>query len=1011
MISYKRKGIYMKKFLSKFLSVLLTVLFILPINHAMAFDSGGLLIYEDAKLTVSNTILYGTQNDVSFSFAGALSGQVVDTNVGLSGFSHKIVYKYADGSEFREEIMRKEVASTGKNANNYNIYRHDFKLKDTQDAIIIFDQIDVGVNIRPGVPNDEPNGDWSSISKENLDRTSFGYNKTATLNNYTVNFVELGEGIADSLGHNISLLNVDTFDKIEALLNKSDIDMSLGWEAKVNGEWTTVTMYESVFFTQNIAENGVITLRPFSPYSSGNTVYLEVNYKSAYGHECYQTSININATDIELIKKYALKYVETNIVPSLNHSLLLTYTNVHFNHEHYRNPSITLVYNCDYNNAYFGEIIPIQFEISYESPNGPQTHTANFDIQNTDPDHVRNAALEYVKNMIVPTLDHSPSLELTDVLFVGEAFLDPYVTFMYYCNYEQNVQDTVTSVYFEVNYESEDGHKCFETHLELTTSDLEQARAEALEYVKNQIVPSLDHAEGLTLIGVDLIEDHYRNPSVTFVFECNYTQAEIPSGVYLEVNYESLNGHKCFETYLELTTSDLEQARAEALEYVKNQIVPSLDHAEGLTLIGVDLIEDHYRNPSVTFVFECNYEGTILLSTIYLEVNYESPDGHKCFETSISIDGSTYEEAKQKAYDYIRNEIAPQLEHATELVVDDFEFIVDHYRNPSVTFVFEFSYKQPGEEESPSCEHDFKFVEGTKPTKDTPGTKDYYYCTKCNIKFYYGRNGEEVYFNNLSDIRIEYVEIVENNDGNLEAVIPENTVSSSIENSKEQNGAIKVEINVYDAIDKEHTITDVTLSEESINSILESAQDSELPGEVVIDISNATIILDTDALITASKIGGNKTLSVNVDYKYNHLSDLQKDALKGKDLKLSISASWVSENGEYISDFEGGNVTVMLTDFKPEKDKKLQDYAIVYVSEEGTLTIMPSYIDGNILCFITGHFSEFGVMAKNEAYALIIQQTLQHVWPYIIIALVLLLAVIILIVIKKRSTAKNNNRA
>ena len=1072
----------MKKLFRNFLVYLLTILFIFPINQASAFVE--LLIYEDAKLTISNTIIYGTQNDASFSFAGALSGPTPQTNVGLGGFSHKIVYKYADGSEYREEILLKEVPATGKNSNNFNIYTHNFKLDDTQDAIIIFDQIDVGINIRPGVPNDEPNGDWSSINKNDLGRTSFGYNKTATLNSYTVNFVELGNGKADSLNHNISLLNVDTFDKIEALISAENIDSSLGWEAKVNGEWVVVTTYESVFFTQSIAENNVITLRPFSPYTGGSTVYLEVNYKSAFGHECYQTTINVNSNDVEMIKYYATRYVESNIVHSLNHSLLLTFRSVDFVQEHYRNPSITFVYNCNYDNAYFGETIPIHIEVNYESSDGPQVFEADVSLPNLDLNQTRDSALDFVKNQIVPFLEHSPSLIFTDVQFVGEVY-NQNVTFIYNCSYQDNAP-SITPVHFEINYESANGHACYETDLEIQATDPEQLKYEALEFVKNQIVPFLEHSPSLMFIDVQLIGEVY-NQNVTYIYNCNY-QDNTPSitPVHFEINYESANGHACYETDLEILASNSEQLKYEALEFVKNQVAPYLEHYEVLDLVNVLFLEEHHRNPTITFVYECEYivsavyvkinyktpdgyagyttiaeiqssdyeqirsetlefvknqialsldhakglalsdvtlvdeyeyyhstmfvyECNYLFTTVYLEVNYESPTGHKCFESSMTIDASSYEEAKQKAYDYILNEIAPNLEHTSERVVDDFIFIEDHDRNPTITLVYEFSYQELSESDSSLCKHDFNLIEGIQPTKDNPGTKSYYYCTKCGIRFYYGKNDEEIYFDDLRDIQIDYVEVIENEDGKIEAVIPENTVNSSIESAKEENGVIKVEINVYDAIDKDLTITDVTLSEESITSILESVQGSESSVEVVIDIGNATVVLDSTTLSTANKIEGNKTLSVNVDYKYNHLSDLQKNALKGKDLKLSISASWIGENGDYISDFEGGSVTIMLNDFKPENDKKLQDYTIVYISDEGKLTIMPSFVDREILCFVTGHFSEFGVMAKDEANVLIMQQTLQYIFPYIIIALVLLLAIIIIIVAKKKHNKNGNS--
>lgn len=182
----------------------------------------------------------------------------------------------------------------------------------------------------------------------------------------------------------------------------------------------------------------------------------------------------------------------------------------------------------------------------------------------------------------------------------------------------------------------------------------------------------------------------------------------------------------------------------------------------------------------------------------------------------------------------------------------------------------------------------------------------------------------------------------------------------------DEDGAIIVPID----LSKHENVTEISFTKESLQLLTDAAKDVEEEVKLLIDLGQVTVTVSMEALEAVNETEGNKILSVVVNNDYNKLSKLQQDALKGKDLKLVISAFWTNENGEIISDFKGGDITLAINDFKPEKGKKLEDYTIVYISDKGEIEIMPTFVDGQILCFVTGHFSDFVIMTKADAQAL-----------------------------------------
>lgn len=113
--------------------------------------------------------------------------------------------------------------------------------------------------------------------------------------------------------------------------------------------------------------------------------------------------------------------------------------------------------------------------------------------------------------------------------------------------------------------------------------------------------------------------------------------------------------------------------------------------------------------------------------------------------------------------------------------------------------------------------------------------------------------------------------------------------------------------------------------------------------------------------------------------------------------------------GDYLHDFEGGEVTVTLAGFDPEKE-----YAVCHIDAGGGVEEVPCTCGNGTVTFTTGHFSVFAVVALQARENLSEEQPGQAADPVPstgvtgavigVVAAAVIAAVIILIVRKKQST-------
>ena len=101
------------------------------------------------------------------------------------------------------------------------------------------------------------------------------------------------------------------------------------------------------------------------------------------------------------------------------------------------------------------------------------------------------------------------------------------------------------------------------------------------------------------------------------------------------------------------------------------------------------------------------------------------------------------------------------------------------------------------------------------------------------------------------------------------------------------------------------------------------------------------------------------TLNVT-ELKEEDLTAEQKKAIENKEVALVISAEILS-NGQNISDFKGGTVTVKIP-FTPAEGAKGGDYKILYVADDGSIEEIPTtYVDGYLVAVLK-HFSDYVVV-------------------------------------------------
>ena len=148
-------------------------------------------------------------------------------------------------------------------------------------------------------------------------------------------------------------------------------------------------------------------------------------------------------------------------------------------------------------------------------------------------------------------------------------------------------------------------------------------------------------------------------------------------------------------------------------------------------------------------------------------------------------------------------------------------------------------------------------------------------------------------------------------------------------------------------------ITAVTLP---IRVLSESAESNTA---LRVEWPHATVTLDVDVLAhVAGQVTG-ESVELSVErVERNALSEQQQNQLKNKEVAAVVRLSLLGEEEIHAL---GGTVAVTIP-FIPEGGKRLSDYTVYYVAEDGQLEKMKTVVADDGLTFLTTHFSDYTIV-------------------------------------------------
>ena len=151
-------------------------------------------------------------------------------------------------------------------------------------------------------------------------------------------------------------------------------------------------------------------------------------------------------------------------------------------------------------------------------------------------------------------------------------------------------------------------------------------------------------------------------------------------------------------------------------------------------------------------------------------------------------------------------------------------------------------------------------------------------------------------------------------------------------------------------------ITDVTLPTDAVKKIVDSDVVS-----LTVKLPDVTVSFDDKALaaVAEQSSGADLSLSVNVGTANNsNLTDAQKNAITGAH-ELSVIEVSLSSNGEKISNFNGGSVTIDVP-FQWSMKGLLRAY---YIDENGNKSAIDVTYKNGVATLVLNHFSTYVVEA------------------------------------------------
>ena len=151
-------------------------------------------------------------------------------------------------------------------------------------------------------------------------------------------------------------------------------------------------------------------------------------------------------------------------------------------------------------------------------------------------------------------------------------------------------------------------------------------------------------------------------------------------------------------------------------------------------------------------------------------------------------------------------------------------------------------------------------------------------------------------------------------------------------------------------------ITDVTLPTDAVKELAASEADS-----LTVKLPDVTVSFDDKALaaVAEQSSGADLSLSVNVGAANNsNLTDAQKNAITGA-RELSVIEVSLSSNGEKISNFNGGSVTIDVP-FEWSMKGLLRAY---YIDDNGNKSAIDVTYKNGVATLVLNHFSTYVVEA------------------------------------------------
>lgn len=178
---------------------------------------------------------------------------------------------------------------------------------------------------------------------------------------------------------------------------------------------------------------------------------------------------------------------------------------------------------------------------------------------------------------------------------------------------------------------------------------------------------------------------------------------------------------------------------------------------------------------------------------------------------------------------------------------------------------------------------------------------------------------------------------------------------------------------IYEQTDDENVVIipldKVTINGTSVEVAVDVVKEvKELGKDLTIETPVATVLLDNTTLKAVADQAAGETVVVEINkINKSDLSKEQQNALKDKNVEMIISAEIICKaSNKVISDNFGGGIVTVKLPFEPKAGEKGEDYTVVYIGDDGKLTIVKTEYKDGYLVFDAEHFSEYLVAKTSE---------------------------------------------